>query len=174
MKRIWTLVAVGLVVVAVGCSTKKDIVAQPVATGEGETEMVEVEPIITEVDVAPPVSRGPSSSQINSRLRDIHFEYDKALIRDTDKPVLLANAELLKNNPNVQVVVEGHCDERGTTAYNLALGAQRAAATRRYLVALGVSGSQISTVSYGEERPVCHSADESCWSRNRRGHTTVR
>jgi len=71
------------------------------------------------------------------------------------------------------VVVEGHCDERGTTAYNLALGERRASATRRYLIALGVSPAQLTTVSYGEERPLCTISDESCWSRNRRAHLTV-
>jgi len=144
------------------------------------TEDLVEEPVQPEMAMAPEPAPAPAASMqadvamgVASRLQDIHFDFDKAVIRDPDKPILLANADLLKSNPSVNVTVEGHCDERGTTAYNLALGERRANATRRYLIALGVAPSQVATVSYGEERPLCTQSDESCWSRNRRAHVTA-
>ena len=137
-------------------------------------------PEVAEGPEMPPAPSQPAMSDsaslaaaLAARLGDIHFDFDKSIIRDTDKPILLENADLLNGSPDLHVVVEGHCDERGTTAYNLALGERRASATRRYLIALGVSPAQLTTVSYGEERPLCTISDESCWSRNRRAHLTV-
>ena len=104
------------------------------------------------------------------QLKDIHFEFDKYEIRPADAKVLDANADWLRANPATLVLVEGHCDERGTNEYNLALGERRARAATNYLVSRGIPASRMSVISYGEEHPVCTERGESCWSRNRRAH----
>jgi peptidoglycan-associated lipoprotein len=105
---------------------------------------------------------------------DSFFDFDKALVREDAKTILRENANWLRSNPNVKVQIEGHCDERGTTEYNLALGERRAQATKRFLVAMGVDSSRISTISYGEERPFCMGTDENCYQKNRRAHFVVK
>lgn len=102
--------------------------------------------------------------------RDIHFDYDKYNIRAEDRPILDSVAEFLNKNDDLNIVIEGHCDERGTNEYNLALGERRAKATRKYLATLGVSESRIIVVTYGEEKPLCTEQTESCWQDNRRAH----
>lgn len=102
-------------------------------------------------------------------MKTVYFDYDKSEIREDMKPVLQADADWLSTNTAVKVQIEGHCDERGTNEYNLALGQRRADAVKRYLIALGVSAGRLSTISYGEERPVCMQHEESCWHLNRRG-----
>jgi len=104
---------------------------------------------------------------------DVHFDYDKADVRDSERPVLQKNADLLKKYDFIKVTVEGHCDERGSVEYNLALGERRAKAAYDYLVSLGVTAAQLRTVSYGKEVPVCTDKSEDCWARNRRAHSTV-
>lgn len=103
----------------------------------------------------------------------VHFDYDKYDIKDEDRGMLQRQATWLQKYPSVRVTVEGHCDERGTREYNLALGARRANAVKEYLVSVGVSSSRVDTISYGKERPVCTESDESCWAQNRRGVTTI-
>lgn len=103
----------------------------------------------------------------------IHFGLNKYTIRDVDKPILQRQAEWLKRYPQVRVLIEGNCDERGTREYNLALGARRANAEKEYLEALGVAADRMETVSYGKERPVCTESNEQCWAQNRRGVTVV-
>ncbi len=100
-------------------------------------------------------------------MKPIYFDFDDSTIRRDQKPVLEANAECMRQQPNRGVTIEGHCDERGTEEYNLALGERRARAARRYLEKLGVTNS-LQTISYGEERPVCYEHNEDCWWRNRR------
>jgi len=106
-------------------------------------------------------------------LRDIYFDYDSVDLSSQARDTLRTNADWLRSNPQARAEVEGHCDERGTPEYNLALGAKRAKSARDYLVSLGVSANQLSTISYGEELPQCRSADESCWAQNRRVHFLV-
>jgi peptidoglycan-associated lipoprotein len=106
-------------------------------------------------------------------LCDIHFGYNDSTIQDQDGPVLKSNAEWLQKYTRTKLQVEGHCDERGSEEYNIALGARRAEAAKDYLVTLGVSGSRISTISYGKELPLCTEHDESCWQQNRRDHFAV-
>jgi peptidoglycan-associated lipoprotein len=101
-------------------------------------------------------------------LQPIFFDFDKSFIRDDARPVLRANADYLKANPNVNIRIEGNCDERGTIEYNQALGQRRAAAAKKYLTDLGVSGKRISLISYGKEKPVCTESTEDCWQKNRR------
>jgi peptidoglycan-associated lipoprotein len=106
-------------------------------------------------------------------LADIHFAYDKADIRDEDRAILSKNADALKKFDFLKVTVEGHCDERGTVEYNLALGERRAKVAYDYLVSLGVPADRLKTVSYGKEVPVCKENTEDCWARNRRDRFTV-
>ncbi len=103
-------------------------------------------------------------------MRDAYFDLDKADIRSDARAALAKSADFLRNYPQVKVVVEGHCDERGSTEYNLALGDRRAAAVKQYLVGLGIGADRISTVSYGKEKPTCMESNEECWQKNRRGH----
>jgi peptidoglycan-associated lipoprotein len=106
-------------------------------------------------------------------LKDIRFDYDKYDIRPEDEEVLRANAAFLKKNPNMKIQIEGHCDERGTSEYNLALGERRANSTKRYLVSLGIASDRISTISYGKERPLDPGHNEEAWAENRRAHIVV-
>jgi peptidoglycan-associated lipoprotein len=103
-------------------------------------------------------------------LVDVHFDFDKSVIRKSEEGKLGAAAKLLKDDGKRKVLVEGHCDERGTSSYNMALGERRARAVKRYLADLGVSESQIQTTSFGKERPLCTEQNEDCYQRNRRGH----
>ncbi len=98
----------------------------------------------------------------------VYFDFDKFEIKPEFRPVLEKKAELLKKYSQIKVTIEGHCDERGTEEYNLALGERRAKAVAEYLVMLGVSSARIQTISYGEERPACTEHKEGCWSKNRR------
>jgi peptidoglycan-associated lipoprotein len=103
----------------------------------------------------------------------VHFAYNQYNIEDPDKTVLGRQAQWLTKYPAVRVTVEGHCDERGTREYNLALGARRANAVKEFLVSQGVSTARVETVSYGKERPICTESNEACWAQNRRGVTTI-
>jgi peptidoglycan-associated lipoprotein len=103
----------------------------------------------------------------------VHFDYNQSNVRDDDKAMLQRQAAWLNKYPAVQVTIEGHCDERGTRSYNLALGAKRAEAVKEYLSSVGVSSSRMTTISYGKERPVCTQSDETCWAENRRSVTTI-
>jgi peptidoglycan-associated lipoprotein len=103
-------------------------------------------------------------------VRDAYFDYNKADIRPDAREALSKTADLLKNYPQFKVTIEGHCDERGSTEYNLGLGDRRANAAKQYLVSLGISADRISTVSFGKEKPFCMESAEACWQQNRRGH----
>jgi peptidoglycan-associated lipoprotein len=104
---------------------------------------------------------------------DVRFDYDSADLREGDRAVLGKNAEVLKRYDFLIVSVEGHCDERGSVDYNLALGERRARAAYDYLVSLGVPAARLKTISYGKEVPVCSEANENCWARNRRAHFAI-
>jgi len=106
-------------------------------------------------------------------LKDIHFDFDKYDIRRVDEDILKENALLLKKNPKMKIQIEGHCDERGTVEYNLALGERRASNTKKYLVFLGIPSDRISTISYGKERPLDKGHHEEAWAKNRRAHVVV-
>jgi peptidoglycan-associated lipoprotein len=120
--------------------------------------------------VAPPTAvtpAPPKEYKSNDALKPIYFAFDKSDIRPDDAKVLDATAAYLKANAGQLVLIEGHCDERGTAEYNLALGERRAKAAMNYLVSNGVEAGRITTISYGKERPVCSEHNEACWSRNR-------
>ena len=127
----------------------------------------------------PPPPPSPTAGEVLSgAVRDVFFDYDKSDIRSDGESALSSNADALKkfftDFSSVRVVVEGHCDERGTNEYNLALGDRRTTTARDFLVNLGVPAGKLTTISYGEERPQCTSEDENCWQRNRRAHFSVR
>lgn len=109
----------------------------------------------------------------SSPLKDVLFEFDSYDLRGNARDVLRGNAEWLKSNPSSRIEVEGHGDERGTSEYNLALGAKRSQTAKDYLVSLGISPERISTISYGEEIPVCTEPNENCWRQNRRARFVV-
>jgi peptidoglycan-associated lipoprotein len=145
--------------------------------GTGSTGAVATAPTTPAPAVTPPardLSAGPGTRpaprefEATADLKTIHFDFDKSDIRPGDAAILDANARWLGANPKRLVLIEGHCDERGTNEYNTALGERRARATMDYLIKRGIQQGRISTVSYGEERPLCTKHEESCWSQNRR------
>ena len=105
---------------------------------------------------------------------DVHFEFDSARLSMEAQDTLRQKAQWLKANPRAKVIIEGHCDERGTTEYNLALGDRRAFSAKSFLVDLGIADSRLTTVSYGEERPLDSGADEDAWAKNRRAHFVIK
>ncbi len=108
--------------------------------------------------------------EMQARMKDIHFDFDKYAIKSDDTPTLKEVAETLRSNGKVKVVIEGNCDERGTAEYNLALGDRRATAAKEYLLSLGIPSNRMETVSYGKEKPMCTESTEACWAKNRRDH----
>jgi peptidoglycan-associated lipoprotein len=100
--------------------------------------------------------------------RSVFFDYDQSLVKDSDKRILRAHADYLRQHPRARIVAQGNTDERGTREYNIALGQQRAEAVRRFLILLGAEDRQIDTVSFGKEKPGCTPSEESCWTQNRR------
>ena len=125
------------------------------------------------VSVPPPPTppRVPSFEELFAKeVRDAFFDYDKSDIRPDAQQALRQTANFLKGYPNARVTIEGHCDERGSTEYNLALGQRRADAVKNYLVSLGISAANLTTTSWGKEKPFCTDHDETCWQQNRRGH----
>jgi peptidoglycan-associated lipoprotein len=124
---------------------------------------------------AAPVARpAPQEFRPDPALRDVYFDFDKYDIRPADAKALDSNASWLKSNASHLILIEGHCDERGTNEYNLALGERRAKSTMNYLVSQGVQASRITIISYGEERPACSEKSEECWAKNRRAHFLVK
>lgn len=164
MRKYLLLSAIALALLAAGCSKthKADELGQTPGTkettttpgGDGTTEGG--------------ADRGSVLTGALAGLKTIYFDYDKYNLRDDAKATLEADAKILIDNPKSRVVIEGHCDERGTTEYNLALGEKRASATRDFLIRLGVDPAQLSIISYGEERPAAFGHDEDSWSQNRR------
>lgn len=114
-----------------------------------------------------------SATAATSPLKDVYFDYDRYDLRGDAREVLRANADWLKTNPAARVEIEGHCDDRGTNEYNLALGAKRAQSAKEYLASLGIAADRVSTISYGAEIPVCKEQTEGCWRQNRRARFVV-
>jgi len=114
-----------------------------------------------------------SKTAASSPLQDVFFEFDRYDLTSDGRTTLRANADWLKKNSSSRVEIEGHCDERGTNEYNLALGAKRAQAARDFLTSLGITPDRLSTISYGEEIPVCKEPNESCWKQNRRARFVI-
>ena len=117
--------------------------------------------------------RAMSLDRVSSYLKPAFFDYDKSDLRPDARDTLAGNATWLRSHPSVVFTIEGHCDERGTAQYNLALGDRRANAAKEYLVSLGIDAGRIKTVSYGKERPFATGHDEASWAKNRRAHFVV-
>jgi len=118
----------------------------------------------------PPAKTSTFDERFPEEVRDAYFDYDSAEIRADAQDALRKTADFLKKYPQNKVTIEGHCDERGSTEYNLALGDRRANAVKQFLVNLGIPAGNLNTVSYGKEKPFCMEADEACYTKNRRGH----
>ena len=147
-----------------------------VATGPGGETDADTTITVSTPPPPAPVQNNSSSIQdiLSHQVQDIHFDYDKSDVRPQDQSILQGDATALKQifsmDGSFIVTVEGHCDERGSAEYNLALGDRRASATKDALVALGVPSDKLKTISYGKERPLCTDANEECYARNRRAH----
>ena len=137
-----------------------------------EEKRVEEERLKEEGEITPQVAREAETKAV-PQLDDIHFDFDKSDIRADSREILQKNADWLQNNPDIKIQIEGHCDERGTAEYNLALGERRAMSTKKYLISLGISADRIYTISYGEELPIDPNHSEDAWSKNRRAHFLV-
>lgn len=181
-----------VVVVVSGCSSRKVVTSsgdqryEPGKTAQAQAPVAEAkasppgpspavkEARVTEQPVAPaPLSQPPvPQTGPSAGLSDIFFDFDRFAIRDDARSGLEANAGILKARSGEKILIAGHCDERGTSAYNLVLGERRAQAAARYLQDLGVSSSQMQITSYGKERPFCEEHSEACWQSNRRAHFT--
>ncbi len=177
---------IGSLAVSAACGSKKAPVLEPSATPEAETPPPAAPPApptrVTEAPVPAPqpvVRDEPVSSASldelnrNSPLKPVFFALDSSDIDPAGKAVLDADATLLRQNASWVVTIEGHCDERGTAEYNLALGDRRAAAAVAYLRSLGIPADRLKTVSYGKEFPFDPGHDESAWSKNRRAHFVI-
>ncbi len=140
------------------------------AKGTGGTQEASARITVTQ---PPPPAAAPSPSEaelFSQNVKDVYFDYDKSDIRPDQQGSIQADAQFLGQHPNVNFTIEGHCDERGSTEYNIALGDKRANAVKAALVAAGVNASRIKTISYGKEKPFCTESNEACWQQNRRGH----
>ena len=142
------------------------------ATGPGGRDEATARITVAAPPPPPPPARPAATLEelFRANVFDGFFDYDKADVRPDARESLAKTAEFLRTHPQVRVQIEGHCDERGSTEYNLALGDRRAQAARQFLISLGVSGDRLETVSWGKERPFCTESNETCWQQNRRAH----
>ncbi len=176
MKKVLGLLLVGSLAVVFalsfsGCGTKEEVMEDITI----EPEVVEDIEGVVEGDIAldPVPEETIYIEPLSKAFADIYFEFDQYRVLDRDVATLEDVAAWLRENPEARVLIEGHCDERGTNEYNMALGEQRALAARRYLVGLGIDSGRLTTISYGEERPIALGSMEDAWSQNRRGHFAV-
>ncbi|WP_303722661.1 peptidoglycan-associated lipoprotein Pal [Malonomonas rubra] len=171
-----------LTLLVAGCA-KKPVAEEAVVEEKAEVAVVEEQPTAAIVEeqvdeaaaarAAAEEAARAAEAAARAGLARIHFDFDQYLLTDTAKNILENNAKLLKAAPVVKVKIEGHCDERGSDEYNLALGEKRALATMNYLVSLGVSADRLSIISYGEEMPLDPAKTEEAWAKNRRAEFRV-
>jgi peptidoglycan-associated lipoprotein len=186
MKPRSVLFVVLATVLLAGCHPKRPpaVLTDPGRTAREHppaTAMPEDQPINTGPDIQSIGRDNPTGEDFsvndqsgeNGPLEDVHFDYDQAVLSDQARAILEKHALWLQNHRQAKVTVEGHCDERGTVDYNLALGDKRARAASEYLVSLGVAGDRLRTVSYGKEKPLDPASTDQAWSRNRRAHFVV-
>ncbi len=143
------------------------------AKGAGGTQEATARLAVTQAPPPPPPPPPPSVTDedlFNQNIKDVYFDYDKSDIRADQQASVRADVQFLSQHSNMNITIEGHCDERGSTEYNLALGDQRASAVKNALTAAGISAGRIKTISYGKEKPFCTESNEACWQQNRRGH----
>jgi peptidoglycan-associated lipoprotein len=141
------------------------------AKGSGGTQEATARLTVTQAPPPPPPTSNVTDEDLFSQnVKDVYFDYDKSDIRSDQQSSVQADAQFFNQHPNMNFTIEGHCDERGSTEYNLALGDQRASSVKNALTAAGVSANRIKTISYGKEKPFCTESNEACWQQNRRGH----
>lgn len=157
-----------------------EMAKQETVPGQAVTPEVVPEPVIPKVEAIGELAlkEEPVEGMIQPQaklkgINDIYFDFDRYLIRDDARGTLIDNAKILKGKGYKKLVIEGHCDERGTTDYNIALGERRAESTRRYLASLGIDPAKVSIISFGKEKPFCTAHNEDCWQENRRAHFAV-
>ena len=177
MKRFFVLV-LALGFIFAGCAEKQAVKPEQPATQETAQKAVAPEPKAEPAPVAAKeepkrVETVPVTEVVETKpgvvaIENIHFDFDKYNIRDDAKPVLRGVSDWLVKNKSSKMLLEGHCDERGTNEYNLALGERRSKSTRDYLVSSGVGKDRLDMISLGEERPLCKEQTEECWQKNRR------
>ena len=143
-----------------------------VAKGSGGTQEATARLTVAAAAAPPPPATSNVSDEdlFSQNIKDVYFDYDKSDIRGDQQASVQADAQFLSQHQNMNITIEGHCDERGSTEYNLALGDQRASSVKSALTAAGLSASRIKTISYGKEKPFCAESNEACWQQNRRGH----
>ena len=162
-----------------GCSTSKPAEPQPIAqpqkaTQKAETKQLAKAPASQRSSLEQMQQGKPVGTPQSSPMKDIYFDFDRYDLRPDARTALKANADWLKQNPSATAQIEGHCDDRGTAEYNLALGAKRAQSAKDYLTTLGISQQRLSTISYGEEVPVCREENEDCWQKNRHDRFVIK
>ncbi|MFN8549168.1 MAG: peptidoglycan-associated lipoprotein Pal [Candidatus Eisenbacteria bacterium] len=163
------ILALCALMVTVGCAKKpKPVITPPTTTGDGTTGG-NTNPS-GDGNSGSTENQGDNGSKDASKIQDVFFDYDRFALRDDARETLNGNAKVLIDAAGLRYVLEGHCDERGTEEYNLALGEKRANAVKEYLVRYGVDGARLSTVSFGEEQPFDPGHDENAWEANRRVH----
>lgn len=179
MKPICGFFLLAYLLAACSVPTEKPEAPAPVSRPAPSVAPSEVPPPPPEPSAAPmpppPVARAerPEPAVTAPALKDVYYDFDRYNLRPDAEEALKANAEWIRSNPAVRVEIQGHADERGTTQYNLSLGARRAQASKNHLTSLGIARERLSTVSYGEELPVCREKTEECWQRNRRAHFVI-
>jgi peptidoglycan-associated lipoprotein len=142
-----------------------------VAKNDSGTQEATARVTVTSAPAPPPQTSNQTEAQMfAANVKDVFFDYDSYDISQQYQQVLQADARFLQQYPSIKFTIEGHCDERGSTEYNLALGDNRANATKQALVTLGISADRIRTISYGKEKPFCTESTEACWAQNRRAH----
>ncbi|MBZ5663612.1 MAG: peptidoglycan-associated lipoprotein Pal [Acidobacteriia bacterium] len=142
-----------------------------VAKGAGGTQDATARVTVNAPPPPPPPAPSATEEELFSQnVKDIYFDYDKYDVRASEQGSLQGDAQFLQQYPNIHITIEGHCDERGSTEYNLALGTNRADTVKNALIQAGVSGDRIKTISYGKEKPFCTESNEACYQQNRRGH----
>jgi len=146
------------------------------ATGAGGNAVAEARVTVTQPPPPPPPAPPALTDTeiFKSRVKDAFFDYDQYSIRPDAQAALQADAKLLNERPGIRITIEGHCDERGSEKYNLALGDRRANAAKEFLMGQGVNSSRIDSISYGKERNFCEEHNEECWQQNRRAHLVMR
>src|SRR5271157_5157675 len=172
MKRLFVAVLFILGLIAlIGCA-QKQVTQTPEQPKEVAPAPKAEAPTMAETPAAPAQQAEvrQAERELSTQVEDIHFDFDKSDIRDEAKPIMKNLSQMLSTNAKMQVVIEGNCDERGTSEYNLALGDRRANSAKSYLISLGIISDRIKTISYGKEKPLCTDSTEECWRKNRRDH----
>jgi peptidoglycan-associated lipoprotein len=142
-----------------------------VAKGAGGTQDATARVTVNAASAPPPVASSATEEELFAQnVKDIYFDYDKYDVRASEQASVQGDAQFLQQHPNIHITIEGHCDERGSTEYNLALGTNRADTVKNALIQAGVAGDRIKTITMGKEKPFCTQSNEACWQQNRRGH----